>query len=130
MRARRRIAKGEVACSYVLTLNGVSLNGDPALAESVGHVGQFVNDARGVLRVDGRDNNVALRTTWFRVLDRDGRLLRMPCVLLLALRCIRANEEILVDYGEGYWSAWRRQELPRVLQQVGEMLGNERHVGK
>ena len=115
----------DVKGPYVLTINGVSLNGDPALAESTGHVGQFVNDARGVLRVDGQDNNVALRTTWFRVLDRDGRLLRMPCVLLHALRCIRANEEILVDYGEGYWSAWRRQELPRVLRQIREMLGDD-----
>lgn len=67
------------------------LDGHPSNIESIGHVGQFVNDARDI---DDCSTNCKIL-----IYDLDGK----DAVYIVAERDIKAGEELFLSYGDRYW---------------------------
>lgn len=67
------------------------LDGHPSGIESIGHVGQYINDARGI--TDCSPNCKIL------IHDLEGK----DAVYIVAERDIKAGEELFLSYGERYW---------------------------
>ena len=57
-------------------------------------IGRYANDAKGIGRVEGLKNNAQ-----YEIKTRQGE----KRVFIVATRTIKANDEILVDYGKDYW---------------------------
>lgn len=57
-------------------------------------VGRYANDAKGIGRVEGLRNNAQ-----YEIKTRQGE----KRVFIVATRTIKANDEVLVDYGKDYW---------------------------
>lgn len=79
------------------------------------HVGHLINDPYGPLCYpDGTraEPNVAFAGTYLPTIDivsKCGQSHR-PFVTIVALRDLRAGEELWVEYGEGYWRAHAKRE--------------------
>lgn len=121
VRARRAFQVGQVVCSYggkVYPVNAETdallrgtayrfvidhsceVDGNPDLDETKGHVGSFINDAKGPIRVAGARNNVTIRIMF---IIHDGQLNR--ALLVVAKRAIEIGDEIWMSYGPSYWVA-------------------------
>jgi len=57
-------------------------------------MGRYANDAKGIGRVEGLRNNAQ-----YEIKTRKGE----KRVFIVATRTIKANDEVLVDYGKDYW---------------------------
>ncbi|MFM7017019.1 MAG: SET domain-containing protein-lysine N-methyltransferase [Bacteroidota bacterium] len=57
-------------------------------------IGRYANDAKGIGRVEGLRNNAQ-----YEIKTRQGE----KRVFIVATRTIKANDEVLVDYGKDYW---------------------------
>ncbi len=57
-------------------------------------IGRYANDAKGIGRVEGLKNNAQ-----YEIKTRQGE----KRVFIVATRTIKANDEVLVDYGKDYW---------------------------
>lgn len=57
-------------------------------------IGRYANDAKGIGRVEGLRNNAQ-----YEIKTRKGE----KRVFIVATRTIKANDEVLVDYGKDYW---------------------------
>ena len=55
---------------------------------------RYANDAKGIGRVEGLKNN-----SQYEIKTRQGE----KRVFIVATRTIKANDEVLVDYGKDYW---------------------------
>ncbi|MEP7231811.1 MAG: SET domain-containing protein-lysine N-methyltransferase [Ginsengibacter sp.] len=62
--------------------------------ENLNSLGRYVNDAKGLTKVEGLFNNA-------KYVENDGK------VFLQAIRDIPAGSEILVSYKKGYWDVIR-----------------------
>jgi SET domain-containing protein len=60
-------------------------------------IARYANDAYGLIRVKGMNNNC-------RFVNTDGK------IFIKATRQIKANSEILVNYGKSYWETVRRNK--------------------
>lgn len=61
-------------------------------------IARYANDAYGLTRIKGMNNNS-------RFVNIDGR------VFIKATKMIRAGSEILVNYGKGYWETVRQNNV-------------------
>ena len=57
-------------------------------------IGRYANDAKGIGRVEGLRNNAQ-----YEIKTRQGE----KRVFIVATKTIKANDEVLVDYGKDYW---------------------------
>lgn len=57
-------------------------------------MGRYANDAKGIGRAEGLRNNAQYE---IKTRQREKR------VFIVATRTIKANDEVLVDYGKDYW---------------------------
>jgi hypothetical protein len=78
----------------------------------------FVNDFRAdVLNFDdiskqaGKAPNCETLAVWFRGSN-------LPQVAYIATEKIMAGEEILIDYGDAYWTRWLRRPVPQAQVEV------------
>ena len=78
---------------YVAETCGMKIN-----AEHEGNEVRFINDYRGI----GESANVTFRGAFLNC---------KPHLLVIAMRDVEPDEELLVDYGSGYWSAVRSNQL-------------------
>lgn len=112
--ARKTIARGTIVASYggrsenSENLNSFSafryaynrnniIDGEPQLKESMGHLGNFVNDAHGPARISSGNN---ARYSSGNI-NLNGK--RIPTVWIVTTRTIYAGQEICVYYGKSYW---------------------------
>jgi SET domain-containing protein len=57
-------------------------------------IARYANDAKGIGRVEGLKNN-----SQYEIKTRQGE----KRVFIVAIRTIKPNDEVLVDYGKDYW---------------------------
>lgn len=123
VRARRAFKRGDIVCTYggrVCSLASVRraatdgayryewlrdlfIDGDPKLPEARGHLGSFINDALGTLRLPGCKNNVRFCNGHFRAPDGKRRYI----VWIRAKRRIAPGECLWLAYGADYWNIER-----------------------
>lgn len=96
-------------CLRYRDVTGWAMDGHPDFPETENHLGSFINDAEGPVRVDGASTNVRFdgSVVWFAHDPMHVKLV----MWLRATRPIRAGEELWVAYGSGYWEARERQRL-------------------
>ena len=58
-------------------------------------LGRYANDAKGLVRTKGKSNNAKFLDDGLRV-------------FIVATKDIQAEDEILIEYGRGYWDTVRR----------------------
>ena len=67
-------------------------------------LGRYANDAKGLVRTKGKSNNAKFLDDGLRV-------------FIAATKDIHAGDEILVEYGRGYWDTVRRnKEIDRKIK--------------
>ena len=84
-------------------------------------IGRYANDAKGIGRIEGLRNNAQ-----YEIKTRQGE----KRVFIVATRTIKANDEVLVDYGKDYWKNLSKAKDLKKKVQAEEIKSKKKSVKK